>query len=328
MKTLMIFIAAMLTVIFADAQPLTQQYLAKIPSLPKDTCNITKSNMEAYVQKIKVLIDEIDGQINTLNSNLDKSMENSEETAQQNAMKQMQQQYGLSQEQMKQMQSGKMSAAEKQALANQVLQQQTNMSMGEVQNLSKMSEAGKKAYMEAYGTEMMATGQTAQNQQNAANAKNLNQLIAEQQALNAKINETSMKISNLYSSIENDPELLKSYQNIEKWHNKLMSMSGVDAGQGRQMDSLGILITNEQIKICNKFTPRLRSAIQQHFPLMTASIPDAYRLAQITAELTKSQTGVTLPNESFESGTLSLVINYLEALSEAYKYKLYYPEDN
>ncbi len=328
MKTLMIFVAAMLTVIFADAQPLTQQYLAKIPSLPKDTCNITKSNIEAYVQKIKVLIDELDRQINTLNSSVDNTMENNEEIAKQNAMKQMQQQYGLSQEQMKQMQSGKMSAAEKQALANQVLQQQTNMSMGEVQNLSKMSEAGKKAYMEAYGTEMMATRQTAQNQQNAANAKNLNQLIAEQQALNAKVNETSMKISNLYSSIENDPELLKSYQNIEKWHSKLMSMSGVDAGQGRQMDSLGVLITNEQIKICNKFTPRLRSAIQQHYPLMTASIPDAYRLAQVTAELTKSQSGVIVPPESFESGTLSLVKNYLEALSEAYKYKLYYPEDN
>lgn len=328
MKTLMIFVAAMLTVIFADAQPLTQQYLAKIPSLPKDTCNITKSNIEAYVQKIKVLIDELDRQINTLNSSVDNTMENNEEIAKQNAMKQMQQQYGLSQEQMKQMQSGKMSAAEKQALANQVLQQQTNMSMGEVQNLSKMSEAGKKAYMEAYGTEMMATRQTAQNQQNAANAKNLNQLIAEQQALNAKVNETSMKISNLYSSNENDPELLKSYQNIEKWHSKLMSMSGVDAGQGRQMDSLGVLITNEQIKICNKFTPRLRSAIQQHYPLMTASIPDAYRLAQVTAELTKSQSGVIVPPESFESGTLSLVKNYLEALSEAYKYKLYYPEDN
>jgi hypothetical protein len=328
MKTLLIICTLLLTGIFTNAQPLTQQYLVKIPSLPKDTCNITKNNMEAYVQKIKALIDEVDGQITSINSNTDKAMKNSEETAQQNAMKQIQQQYGLSQEQMKQMQSGKMSAAEKQALANQVLQQQTNMSMGEVQNMSKMSEAGKKAYMEAYGTEMMATGQTTQNQQNEANAKNLNQIIAEQQALNTKVNETSSKISNLYTSIENDPELLKSYQNIEKWHSKLMSMSGVDAGQGRQMDSLGILITNEQIKICDNYTPRLRSAIKQHYPLMKASIPDAFRLAQVTAELTKSQSGVIVPPESFESGTLSLIKNYLEALSGAYTYKIYYPEDN
>lgn len=328
MKTLLIICTLLLTCIFTDAQPITQQYLAKIPSLPKDTCNITKNNMEAYVQKIKVLIDEIDGQINAINSNVDNAMENSEETAKQNAMKQMQQQYGLSQEQMKQMQSGKMSAAEKQALANQVLQQQTNMSMGEVQNLSKMSESGKKAYMEAYGTEMMATGQTTQNQQIADKAKNLNQLITEQQALNTKVNDTSKKISQLYTSIQNDTELIKSYQNIEKWHNKLMSMSGVDGGQGRQMDSLGVLITNEQIKICDKYTPRLRAAIQQHYPLMKASIPDTYRLAQVTAELTKSQSGVIVPTESFESGTLSLVKNYLEALSGAYTYKLYYPEDN
>jgi hypothetical protein len=121
---------------------------------------------------------------------------------------------------------------------------------------------------------------------------------------------------------------LKSYDNIEKWHDKLMSMSGVEAGQGRKMDSLGNLITKEQIKICDKYTPRLRSAIKQHYPLMKASIPDAYRLAQVTAELTKTQSGVTVPPESFESGTLSLVRNYLEALSGAYVYKIYYPEDN
>ena len=328
MKTLMIFVASMLTVIFIDAQTLTQQYLAKLPSPPNETCNITKNNMEAYVQNIKVLINEIDGQINAINSQVDNKMENSEETAKQNAMKQMQQQYGLSQEQMKQMQSGKMSDAEKKALANQMMQQQTNMSMGEVKNLSKMSESGKKAYMEAYGTEMMATGQTDQNKQNAANAKNLHQLITEQQALNIKVNETSRKIGNLYASIENDPELIKSYQDMEKWQNKLMSMIGVDGGQGKQMDSLSNLITKEQIKICDKYTPRLHSAIKEHYPLMKASIPEIYRLAQVTAELTKVQAGVTVPAESAESGTLGSIRNYMEALSDAYMYKLYYPEDN
>lgn len=61
MKTLVVICTLMLTVVFTNAHPLTQQYLAKIPSLPKDTCNITKNNMKAYLQKIKVLIDEIDG---------------------------------------------------------------------------------------------------------------------------------------------------------------------------------------------------------------------------------------------------------------------------
>jgi len=329
MKTLFFISIILLTGIFTHAQTMTEQYLKKIPALPKDTCNITKSNMETWKEMLSVLIDDIDNQINDLNQYVENKMENSEESAKQNMMQQMSQQYGLTPEQMQKMQSGKMSAAEKQALASQVLQQQTNMSMGEVQNLSKMSEAGKKAYMEAYGTEMMATGQTTQNQQNVAIAKNLNQLMAEQQALNVKLNETTMKISNLYSSIENDPELVKSLQNIEKWHSKMMSMAGIATNKEMKiLDSLSVLIKNEQIKICDKYTPRLHSAIKQHYPLMKASIPDAYRLVQVTAELTKVQSGVTLPPEGAESGTLSLIKNYLEALRGAYNYKLYYPEDN
>jgi hypothetical protein len=34
-----------------------------------------------------------------------------------------------------------------------------------------------------------------------------------------------------------------------------------------------------------------------------------------------------VPPGSFESGTLSLIRNYLDALSGAYTYKIYYPED-
>ena len=311
-----------------NAQTQTEAFLKKIPALPKDTCNITKSNVEDFTQKVSILIEELQNQIDALENMADKKMEGSEEAAKAHAMQQMQQQYGLSEQQMKKMQSGKMSEADKQALANQVLQQQTNMSMGEVQNLSKMSEAGKKAYAEAYGTEMMATGQTAQNQQNAASAKNLNQLITEQQAASAKLQATAQKISNLYSTIENDPELQKSYQNIEKWHNKLMSMTGVDYGQGKQMDSLGMLIQKEQIKICNKYTPKYRAALNQHLKLMKAAIPDSYKLAQITGDLSKAQTGVAPPPESIEAGNLQLIKGYLKPLKEAYKFKLYYPEDN
>lgn len=327
MKKLIAVYVSCLMIVSAQAQILTEKYLKLIPSLPKDTCNITKVAAGNFRQKVIDLAEQVNTEIESLNNIVDNKMEGSEEIAKANAMKQMSQQYGLSPEQMQKMQNGKMSAAEKQALANQVLQQQANMSMGEVQNLSKMSEAGKKAYMEAYGTEMAASGQSAQNQQNAANVKNLNQLIAEQQALNSKINSTVKKISDLYSVIQNDPELAKSYQNIEKWHNKLMSMSGVDAGQGKQMDSLGVLITNEKIKICNKYTPRWHSALKQDLPLIKSIIPDTYQLFEVTSELTYLQSGVKVPSESLEVPALGLIKGYLDHLKEAYVYKLYFPEE-
>lgn len=311
-----------------QAQTITEKYMKLIPALPLDTCNISKVKADNFKQKVVYLSNQIEMEVEQLNNTVDQKSEENEEIAKANAMKQMSQQYGLSPEEMAKMQNGKMSAAEKQAMANKVLQQQTNMSMGEVQNLSKMSDAGKKAYAEAYGTEMMATGQTAQNKQSSDNAKTLNQLLVNQQAVLGKINATSQKIGNLYTSIESDPELQKSFQNIEKWHSKIMSMTGVDYGQGKQMDSLAVLIKNEQIKVCNKFTPRYRAALNQHLSLMKASIPDSYQLGQITAQITKIQTGVEPPAESTEVGNLESIKGYLNMLKDAYKFKLYFPEEN
>jgi hypothetical protein len=307
----------------------TEAFLKKVPALPKDSCNITKSAAEAFSQKVSILMDEIENEISKLNEEVNDQAKLSESTAKKSTMQQMAQQYGLSPEEMSKMQNGKMSAADKKALADKMMQQQTNMSMGEVKNLGKMSEAGKKAYAEAYATEAMATSQSdPKQQQESAKAKNSLELLKEQQTVMARINATSQKIGNLYSAIENDPTRKQMMNNIEKWQSKLNSMMGVEAGQGDRMDSLSVLIRNEKINCCNKFTPLYRSALRQHFSIMKASFPDQKRLAEITSEITKSQTGISTPPQSAEIGNLESVKGYLNMLNDAYKFKLYYPEDN
>jgi chemotaxis protein histidine kinase CheA len=285
--------------------------------------------MESFIQKVSDLIEKTENEIDALNEMVNNQQPTNEAAAKANAMQQMSQQYGLSPEEMAKMQSGKMSAAEKQAMANKVLQQQTNMSMGEVQNLSKMSDAGKKAYAEAYGAEMMATAQTDPNQQQKSeSAKNMQQLISSQQSILGKINTNSQKIGNMYANIQNDPELKKMQKNIEEWNSKIMAMSGVDYGQGKQMDSLAVLIKTTQIKICDKYTPKYRSVLRQHLPVMKASLPDIQQLGEVTAELTKAQTGILPPAESTEIGKLQAIKGYLSNLKDAYQFKLYFPEDS
>lgn len=328
MKTSFLFILMVAAVFGVSAQTLTKGFLSQIPALPKDSCNITRLAMEGFQQNVANLISEIENKIEELNNIADQKSEGNEEIAKENAMKQMSQQYGLSQEQMAQMKSGKMSAADKQALANQVLQQQTNMSMGEVKNMQKMSESGRKAYAEALGTEMMANAQAGQTNQPKNAGATIHQLITQQQAVMNKINTESQRIGNLYASIEGDAALQKSFQNIDKWHSKMMSMTGVDAGQGRQMDSLAYLIQAEQIKVCKIYTPRYRSAVLQHLASTKASIPDIYQLGQITAQITKLQTSIETPAESTEIGCLESIKGYLNKLKDACKFKLYFPEEN
>jgi hypothetical protein len=94
------------------------------------------------------------------------------------------------------------------------------------------------------------------------------------------------------------------------------------------MDSLYALMKNEKIKYCEKFTPKYRNALRQHLSIYKTSLPDYKQMADITDQLTKSQTGVTTPPESKELMSLQSLKGYLEKLKDVSKYKLYYPEDN
>ncbi|HEY3388972.1 MAG TPA: hypothetical protein VGK38_05335, partial [Prolixibacteraceae bacterium] len=252
MKTIFPAFILILVSYFANAQTDTEAFIKKIPAIPKDSCGITRAAVESFSQKVNVLIDQVDEEIRGLNEKADAQAPTTEAAAKDAAMKQMSQKYGLSQDEMNKMKSGKMSATEKKEMANKILQLQTNMSMGEVQNLSKMSSAGKKAYAEAYATEAQAMGQANPKQHSSNQDANTYQLASEQQAVMADISAAGQKIGNLYATIDSDPTGPEMLKKIENWHNKLMSMTGVDYGQGKKMDSIAVLIKNEQVRYCAK----------------------------------------------------------------------------
>jgi hypothetical protein len=133
----------------------------------------------------------------------------------------------------------------------------------------------------------------------------------------------------MYAAIENDPEGKIMRDNIAEWHEKLMLMTGeVSASEEKIMDNLSDQIKNEEIKYCNKFTPKYRAMLKQELATLKSSIPDCNRLDKVTQELFKLQTGVDALPEGLEITSLGLLGTYLDHLKNAYKYKLYYPEDN
>jgi len=329
MKKSVSLIIAILITIMASAQTKTNEYLKKIPSIPKDSCNVTKANADAFVLKVGALIDQLKADMDALTELQDNTMENNKETAEKTVMNQMSQQYGISQEDLEKLKNKKnMTDAEKKELANKMMQQQTNMSMDEVAKLSKMSESGKKAYAEAYATEAMATSQTDPNQKaKSDNAKNMYELAQAQQNINGKTSSITQKEADLYKPINTDPERQKMLDRIDKWNSEIMAMAGVDYGQGKQMDSLALLIKNEKIKYCNTYSPKWRAALRQHYKMLMTSIPDFLEYGKANAEMNKAQTGIETPQECLEIGSLSTILQYLQALQGVYSCKLYYPEE-
>jgi len=330
MKTLLIVLIFFFSGALAQAQLTPEAFLKKAPSLPKDSCNISRSAKDSFVQEVSTLIEETDHEITRLNQEVENAGSSNEERARETALKQMSQQYGMSEEDIAKMKNAKnLSAADKQAMANNMMMKQANMTMDEAKNLSKLDDAGKKAYAEAYATEKMAEAQANPNPQPVNTAgKNMQALIAEQQALTAKISASNQKIGNLYATIENDPSGKEMLRKIDEWHSKLMSMTGIDYGQGKQMDSLSALIMNEQVKYCNKFTPKYRAALRQHKSIVKASIPDYRQLGAVTNEMIKLQYGLVVAPESAEVSGLQAVNGYLVKLRDAFKFNLCFPEEN
>lgn len=325
----MFFLIAVTVTISAGAQKISNGYLMKIPALPADSCNVTRAGVESFTQQVSVLAEQLQGEIDTLNRIVNQHMKANEGSAQEKAMKQMSQQYGLSPADIEKMKNSKnMTAAEKQAFANKMMSQQTNMTVDEAKNLGKMSEAGKKAYAEAYAAEAMATNQANPKQQAQNDAlKSQYNLVASQQAIVQKLSVAEQNIAALYSPIKADPERQKMLDRMDAWHNKAMSMMGVDYGQGKQMDSLAVLIKKEQIAYCNKFTPRYRAALRKHLTILKTSMPDYQSLGNTTAEVTRVQTGIEMPAGGSEIPALKAIDGYLTALRDAFDFKLYFPED-
>ena len=331
MKRILFIILAASLVLNGAAQTGAQVYLKRIPALPKDSCNATRASVENFISVVNALRGELDSEIEGIKESVESNMESNTDVAEENVMKQMSQMYGISQADLDKMKNAKnMSEADKQALANKMLSQQANMTMDEVKSLSKMSEAGKQAYTEAYATEAMANaknnpGQAARNNY----AGNLYKTNVSQQAALSKINEINSRIAALYSPIQNDPEMKKMLDRIQAWNSKLTSMMGIVSDrEARVMDSLSLKIKNEQIAYCNRFTPQYRAALRKHIQIVRVSMPDFRNFGEISAETTKAQTGIEMPAEGKELASLEAIAQYLKALQDAYRYKLYYSEDN
>ncbi len=149
-----------------------------------------------------------------------------------------------------------------------------------------------------------------------------------QQAAYDKINDINNRIVALYAPVTNDPERQKMLDRINAWNSKLTSMMGiVSDSEARIMDSISLRIKNEQIAYCNRYTPQYRAALRKHLQIVKASMPEYTRFGEFSAATTKSQTGIDMPAEGKELSSLEAVADYLRALQDAYKYKLYYAED-
>ncbi len=331
MKKTLLFLIALAITVMTFAQSRMADYMMKIPALPRDSCNISKTDADNFNQKVSFLIDEVSNDIQERGRKAKEYTEKNRGTMENTAVKQLQEQYNMSDKNINKLKNSKnMSEEEQEALVSKMMMQKTNMSLDELKKMSKMSDAGKAAWAESYATEAMANAQADPKKYAPdENARKLIDLTNEYKSLNQKINAGYQNITKMYDAIDNDPERKAILENISELNEKLMPMVGyVTASEEKIMIKLADQIKNEQIKYCDKFTPQYRAALKKHLTKFKYSLPDCERFDELTCELMKIQTGVDVSPTIVGTSSLVALKAYLMSLSAAYKYKLYYPDNN
>ena len=312
-----VIISLIVTANFGKAQFKTQEFVDNIPMLPTEICKIKTEERNAFLTEVNAKKDEINAQIKKTKS-LAKPNENQ---AKEMAISQMQSQYGLSDEEAKKMKSGKMSAQEKKALADKMMMQQTNISMGELQNLKKMSKEGKKEWGKAYSSEAYAMAQ-ANATTNTNDAGNSTELMKQLQALNAKIQQRRAQIQQEYQDFENNSERLEMLQKIKSINSQISSLGGANGGQGAKIDSLTVALKSEKEIYCETFSPMYQNILKKEFADIKNSYTDYYRVAELNRLLVNSLPVKTNASGGEEIEYFIYIQNYLEHLSSAFNYNL------
>jgi hypothetical protein len=272
----------------------------------------------SYVDSVLQLIgNEQEKRNNEMNANSD--------VTEKQVMNNISKQYGLSEEDMKKLQNDKgMTEEEKNALISKALQNSANISLDEVKNVDKMSEDGKKAWANAYGTEKMAEAQADpdKNKKQQVKAKSLYDLTTMQKHILDSLTAVESKFGKQFADIDNDPEAKVMLDHIAKLNKEESDLMGESDTKGMErMNELNRQIKSEKEKYCSKYTPKYIDLLKRYESYTKSCLPVCYRLESISAQQTKLQTGVKM-NQKPGSIGIGKVADYLHLLRGVVKYNL------
>lgn len=331
MKTSYIVSILILFCFFTKAQTMPEAFMGMLPSPPGNVCSEGEDDAKsAFIQKVGEVHDQIQEEISRRKDDLEAKMEANEGKMMQNAMART----GMSPELIQQMMAlekqnkgatgdqKKAFKAQKEALADQMMQQSMNISMGEIDNLKKMDKAGQTAWATAFATEkkaeVMADPQAVQ-EKTATNMKNY-KLLTKQRQLADSLGAQEIKFGKQFQDLENDKSALALQTQIKELEEKLNEeYKKENRPNDNGIKNLSDQIRNLYISYCNLQSPKYLEILSRYKSFMQASLLPYYRLEKLTNQVTASQTGVEISQEPGLMG-LQAINSYIGALSAVYKY--------
>jgi len=314
--TLVAFTTLLFLATFGQSTPVS--FLFAAPNPPENVCQMNgdaKSDLQA---KIAELTDSLVAIIDRQNALTDEFIEKNGYEMNAGALRNV----GFSGAKAKDVKNAEnMSDAEVEAMANQMIQQRLNMSMGDLKDLDKLDTVGQKAWAEGVGTEQMAKAQTNPQQAQAEQLriKSQKNMASQQKSMLDKQNAGESKYRQQLDSLDHDAAKAKIKLDIllKPLYKQLESASD------DQRVSINSQIHDLQDQYCQQFTPRFLVILADYKVYINKNLPEASKMEANQNKLTKSQTGVDKNIVQANQIGFEEVKAYYFLLGNIFKYKLY-----
>lgn len=313
-----------LYLLFVTTNISAQDLLGKIPAIPTNVCVASNETQKQFEEKISAIIREVDSQIMAL-----KKQSKPDEAKAKGQAEQMLKQQGLSQEEIDKMKSKKMTKEEKQAMAEKMMQQYTNMSMAEVNSMKSMSKEGKQAYMEGYAAEAQATAQAdaKNNKTSEVNTNNNADVLSQRNELYQNIKTQQQDVMLKYEQVEQDSEGLKMVGKMNSLRAKISQLVG-GGGEGgwiekdkKEYDAAKAELNQLKKDYCQRMSPLYFSALNFHLSNLQSSYNDYQKLDEMTGKIENTIVTIGTTGKGGNIEYFDWAKSYLQNLKEAYKYK-------
>lgn len=323
MKTTFIFSVLILLFNITQAQSGSTDLLGKIPAVPTNVCVGSHETQKQFEEKISAIIRELDAQILAL-----KKQSKPDEAKAKGQAEQMLKQQGLSQDDIDKMKNKKMTKEEKQAMAEKMMQQYTNMSMSEVNSMKNMSKEGKQAYMEGYAAEAQATAQAnAKNNKTSEVNTNNADVIAQRNVLYQTIKAQQQDVLLKYQMIEQNADGLKLVEKMNSLRARMSQLVG-GGGEGgwiekdkKEYDAAKAELNQLKKDYCQHMSPLYANALNYHLANLQSSYNDYQQLDEMTGKIDNTIITIGTTGKGGNIEYFDWAKTYMEYLKEAYKYK-------
>ena len=327
MKTLLLIFAGILIAGISMAQTTAVQYMKQVPKIPDSVCLCNEQVKTMFENSVRTLKETISNDAEERNRRIEKLMQSMEGDMMTNMAKNS----GLTDEEMKKLQSGEeLTQAEQDAMINRVMMQKSNVSLDEAKNMKNMTKEGQQAWAEGYAAEQQAVIQSSPQQSNTGNDNAMNNytMIAEQTALRNKLSSMEQTLSMKYVSIENDAAAEEAVMDkeLKPLYEELHSINDGEGSTQADIDHASRVIKKieaRQDKYCAKYTPRMVEFLKECKSTVENSFADYDRAEELQYLVSAAQTSTDLPTKSTGTYSIQAVNLYLGYLVNVFKYSLH-----